>query len=223
MSRDVALVCGASGALGQAVVVELAGRGDRVVAVDRHAAGGDAESVRLEAADLAVVAEVDALWARLADRGERPRWVVNAVGAHASGTVAATDESLYRHLHDVNLATAFWSSRAAARTLEAGGAIVNVASRTALAGGVGSAAYAVAKAGVVRLTEVLAAELAPQRIRVNAVLPSRLDTPANLAALGTERMRDAVPPADVAAVIAFLCSEAARAITGASIPVYGWA
>jgi NAD(P)-dependent dehydrogenase (short-subunit alcohol dehydrogenase family) len=124
---------------------------------------------------------------------------------------------------ELNLASAYWSSRAAARALEPGGAIVNVGSRTALAGGAGAAAYSIAKAGVVRLTEVLAAELAPRRVRVNAVLPSVLDTAANRAALGAERMQTAVSTADLAAVIGFLCSDRARAITGASVPVYGWA
>ena len=93
-----------------------------------------------------------------------------------------------RFLADLNLGTAWWSCRAAARRLPAGGAIVNVCSRTALSGGAGSAAYAVAKAGVVRLTEVLAAELAERRVRVNAILPSLIDTPANRASIGAEAL-----------------------------------
>ena len=217
------MICGAGGTLGQALVAEFTRRGDRVIAVSRRHAGDRMEGVSQEIADLTVPAEVEALWARLADRGNRPRWVVNAAGGYAAATVADTDDALYRHMHDLNLATALWSSRAAARALESGAAIVNVGSRSALSGGQGAAAYAVAKAGVVRLTEVLAVELAPRRIRVNAVLPSLLDTPANRASLGSERMRKAVPPADVAAVVGFLCSDRARAITGASVPVYGWA
>lgn len=207
MSADVALICGASGTLGQALVEELSARGDRVVAVSRRG-GRDSANVRFERADLTVPAEVDALWARLTDRGDLPQWVVNAVGGYVAGRVSDTDEALYRQMQDVNLSTAWWSSRAAARALASRGAIVNVASRSAVAGGEGAVAYAVAKSGVVRLTEVLAAELAPRRIRVNAILPSRLD---------------AVPLSDIAAVVAFLCSDRAAAITGAAIPVYAWA
>lgn len=223
MTQDFALVCGAGGTLGQAVVAELTRRGDRVIAVGRRHAGDLPEGVGREIADLTVPAEVDALWARLAERGERPRWVVNAAGAYAAGAVVDTDDALYRHMHDVNLATALWSSRAAARGLEPGGAIVNIGSRSALAGGAGASAYAIAKAGVVRLTEVLATELKPRRIRVNAVLPSVLDTPANRASLGSQRMGNAIPPSEVATVVGYLCSDGARAITGAAIPVYGWA
>ena len=222
MSAELALVCGAGGALGQAVVAEFVARGDRVVAVGRRP-GEAGPAVVPEVADLTVAAEVDALWARLADRGERPRWVVNAVGGYAAATVAETDETLFESMHDVNLASAFWSSRAAARSLESGGAIVNVGARTGLTGGAGSGAYAVAKAGVIRLTEVLAAELAPRRIRVNAVLPSVLDTPVNQAVLNPQRMGSAVSTAELATVIGFLCSDGARAVTGAAVPVYGWA
>jgi NAD(P)-dependent dehydrogenase (short-subunit alcohol dehydrogenase family) len=222
---DVVLVCGASGALGRSLVHAFLARGDRVVAVSRgHDGGRDTRSaLRREAVDLSRPGEVEALWDRLEELGERPRWLVNAAGGFRAGRVAESDPEQYGFVHDLNLGTAWWSCRAAARRMQEGGAIVNVASRSALTGGSGAAAYSVAKAGVVRLTEVLALELAGKRVRVNAVLPSLIDTPANRKAMSPERMRDAIAPAQVAAVIDFLCSDAAAAVTGAAVPVYGWA
>jgi NAD(P)-dependent dehydrogenase (short-subunit alcohol dehydrogenase family) len=222
---DVALVTGAGGVLGGAVVDAFLARGDHVVAVGRSLPGaaGHDPRVRAEAADLAVADDVEALWERLERDGLRPRWVVNTTGGYRPGTVADSDTDHFRSIHDLNLATVWWSCRAAARRLPAGGAILNVASRSAVSGGPGAAAYAVAKAGVARLTEVLAAELAEARIRVNAVLPSVIDTPDNRTSLSAERRRAAVPPGEVAAVASFLCSDAASAVTGALVPVYGWA
>ena len=173
---DVAVVCGAGGALGSALVEAFLARGDRVVAVERNPAEVP-EGARAEAVDLTSPDEIDALWARLAERDESPRWVVNAVGGFRGGSVADTEPDAFRLLVDLNLATALWSCRAAARGLAAGGAIVNVASRSAVEGGAGAAVYSVTKAAVVRLTEVLAEELAPNRVRVNAILPSVIDTP----------------------------------------------
>ncbi len=193
--------------------------------------GGDGERAvqggtgrfRHEAVDLTEPEAVEALWQRLDEHGERPRWVVNAVGGFRSGTVADSEPDEYLLVHDLNLATAWWSCRAAARRLDEGAAIVNVASRTALVGGSGAAAYGVAKAGVVRLTQILASELAERRVRVNAILPSVIDTPANRASMPAERLGQAVAPRDIAAVVTFVCSDAAAAVTGAAIPVYGWA
>jgi NAD(P)-dependent dehydrogenase (short-subunit alcohol dehydrogenase family) len=220
---DVALVCGASGALGQSLVAAFLERGDRVVAVERQAVASAPPGVRPEAVDLTVPDEVEALWERLEASGERPRWVVNAVGAFRGGTVAETELDAFRFLVDVNLATVLWSCRAAARRLEAGAAIINVASRSAVLGGSGAAVYSVTKAAVVRLTEVLAEELAAQRVRVNAILPSVIDTPANRAAMAADTLSNAVPPVQIAAVAAFLASDAAAAVSGAALPVYGWA
>lgn len=222
---DLALVTGAYGALGRSVVEAFLARGDDVVAVGRGVPDRMRRDPRLraDAADLADADEVEALWQRLEREDLRPRWVVNTTGGYRPGTVADSDPDQLRAVHALNLESVWWSCRAAARRLAPGGAIVNVASRSAVSGGRGGAAYAVAKAGVARLTEVLAAELADSRIRVNAILPSLIDTPENRASMSAERMRLAVPSSDVAAVVSFLCSDAAAAITGALVPVYGWA
>jgi NAD(P)-dependent dehydrogenase (short-subunit alcohol dehydrogenase family) len=220
---DVALVCGGGGALGSEIVRTLLARGDRVVAADRHAHGEAAPGLSHESLDLTSADEVAALWDRLEAAGEPPRWVVNAAGGFRPGLVAASEPDAVRFLTDLNLGTAWWSCREAARRLPSGGAIVNVSSRAAVAGGAGAAAYAVAKAGVVRLTEVLAAELHERRVRVNAILPSVIDTPANRAAMQPEGLVNAVAPAELAAAVSFLLSDAAAAVTGAILPVYGFA
>jgi NAD(P)-dependent dehydrogenase (short-subunit alcohol dehydrogenase family) len=207
----LALVCGSGGALGAAVVAAFEERGDEVVALDRG---------RLEMSDPDAV---ERFWDDIGRNGELPRWVVNTVGGYACGTLAESDDDTVRRMLANNLEAALWTSRAAARRLVAGGAIVNVSARAGVSGGAGSAAYAVAKAGIIRLTEVLALELAERRVRVNAVLPSLIDTPKNRAGRSTASLENAVPPEQIANVIAFLCSDAASAVSGAAIPVYGWA
>ena len=220
---EVALICGASGALGQSLVAAFLERGDRVVAVERQPQDNPPSGVTSEAVDLTVADQVEALWERLEERGERPRWVVNAVGGFRGGTVAKTEpDSVSRSSSTSTSRRRWWSCRAAARRLETGAAIVNVASRSAVLGGSGAAVYSVAKAAVVRLTA--GARRGARRAATSAstpILPSVIDTPANRAAMSGDAMREAVPPAQIAAVVAFLCSDAATAVSGAAIPVYG--
>jgi len=233
---DLAVILGATGGLGTAIVDAFATRGDRVIAVARSRSGvSQLESkypgvVSGDTADLTSRFAVDELWERI-DRIGVPRWVVNATGGFRAGKVAETTPDDFSFMMDLNLGSAWWSCRAAARRMQRtssspsgggqGGGIVNVASRSALVAEPGAAAYAVAKAGVIKLTEVLAAELKVSDIRVNAVVPAIIDTPANRQSLPEKLIAKAVAPGEIAAVIAYLCSDAARAITGVALPVYG--
>jgi len=230
------VILGATGGLGTAIVDAFATRGDRVIAVARSRSGvSQLESkypgvVSGDTADLTSRFAVDELWERI-DRIGVPRWVVNATGGFRAGKVAETTPDDFSFMMDLNLGSAWWSCRAAARRMQRtssspsgggqGGGIVNVASRSALVAEPGAAAYAVAKAGVIKLTEVLAAELKVAEIRVNAVVPAIIDTPANRQSLPEKLIAKAVAPGEIAAVIAYLCSDAARAITGVALPVYG--
>ncbi|TMF95255.1 MAG: SDR family oxidoreductase [Chloroflexi bacterium] len=229
---DLAVIMGATGGLGSAIVDAFASRGDRVIAVARSRAevsqlaskypGG----VTGDTADLTSRLAVDDLWERI-DRVGSPRWLVNATGGYRAGKVVDTTPDDFTFMMDLNLGTAWWSCRAAARRMQSvpttsgGGCIVNVSSRTAWVAEPGAAAYAVAKAGVIKLTEVLAAELKASGVRVNVIVPAIIDTAVNRQALPEKLMQKAVAPAEIAAVIAYLCSDAALAITGAAIPVYG--
>jgi NAD(P)-dependent dehydrogenase (short-subunit alcohol dehydrogenase family) len=222
---DLTVILGATGALGTAVVDAFAKRGDRIIAVARSRSGVSDLATKYpgivtgDTADLTSRQDVDDLWERI-DRVGVPRWVVNTTGGYRGGKVVDTTPDDFISMMDLNLGTAWWSCRAAARRMQ-GGAIVNVSSRSGLAAEPGAAVYAIAKAGVIKLTEVLAAELMSSGVRVNVVVPAIIDTPENRKSLPEKVMQTAVAPAEIAAVILYLCSDAAAAITGAVVPVYG--
>ncbi|MDW8107855.1 MAG: SDR family oxidoreductase, partial [Armatimonadota bacterium] len=141
----------------------------------------------------------------------------------AGPPVHETPVEAWEQMLSMNLHTAFLVSRATVPLLlrAGGGAIVHISGRAGLAGFAGGAGYCVAKAGVIRLTEVLAAELKEHGVNVNCALPGTIDTPANRAARPDADFERWVPPEAIGEVIMFLCSPAARAIHGAAIPVYG--
>lgn len=229
MKRHTILITGASGNLGQAVAASFAAQGARLVlldkghdARDRSAASQD-ERLELDV-DLLDDAAVEAAIAQAIDRFGRIDAVCNLAGGFdMSGPVHETADEAVRTLFDLNVMTLLHVTRATVPHLidQGVGKIVNVGAQTALKGVARMGAYCVGKSAVIRLTESLSAELRPKNINVNCVLPSILDTPQNRAMMPQANPANWVAPADLANVITFLTSDAARAIHGAAIPVTG--
>jgi NAD(P)-dependent dehydrogenase (short-subunit alcohol dehydrogenase family) len=225
MNAHVAIVAGAGGALGHATTATLAASGLTVVAVDRNerALRDLPDSVRREAADTTDPAAAKSLVDRIADQVGPPGVLVNTIGAFRLGDALTTTPETLRFMIDVNLGPALWLSQAVAPHMrqQGSGAIVHVTARPGIEPSGGMAAYSVSKAALVHLTRVLDIELRPHGIRVNAVAPQLLDTPANRATLPEEAMAQAVAPEAIAGVIAFLVSDAAAPVSGAILPAYG--
>jgi NAD(P)-dependent dehydrogenase (short-subunit alcohol dehydrogenase family) len=236
---DVALVTGAGGALGAEVARTLSQRGDRVVLVD--GAGAKARLDQLAASlssspgpSACVVAgdvTADATWDEALPRIERelgalPSLAALVAGAYSGGSpLHESDEASWRTMMTANLETVHRSLRRLLPAMVAGrrGSVVVVGSRVAeqpWTGG-GSAAYTASKAAVVALAQAVAAEVLAQGVRVNAILPSTMDTPSNRAAMPKVDPAKWVTLGSAAGVIAFLLSDAARDVSGVAVPVYG--
>lgn len=237
LTGRIALVTGASGGLGQAVCLSLLAGRAHVFALTSHTSASAHDQLREQAADAAsrlsfVVADardeeqVSGTIADITQRAGRFDILVNLIGGFAAGQpVTETETATFERMLELNLRPTFLFSKYAAREMARNrwGRIINSSSRAAVSGRRNAAAYAIAKAGVVTLTEAQAEETREQGITVNAVLPSIIDTPANRAAMPTAPFDRWPRPADIARVIAFLASDDAALISGASIPVYGLA
>jgi NAD(P)-dependent dehydrogenase (short-subunit alcohol dehydrogenase family) len=225
MTAHVAIVAGAGGPLGHAMVVALAAAGLTVVGVDRNERGlGELpDGVRREVADATDPAAAARIVDRIAGQVGPPDVLVNTIGAFGLGDALTTTPEALRLMIDVNLGPALWLSQAVAPHMRqlGSGAIVHVASRPGIEPSGGMAAYGVSKAALVHLTRILDIELRPHGIRVNAVAPQLLDTPTNRGIFPAETMAHAVAPEAIAAVIAFLVSDAAAPVSGAILPAYG--
>ncbi|MGI8445891.1 MAG: SDR family NAD(P)-dependent oxidoreductase [Streptosporangiaceae bacterium] len=219
------LVTGAAGALGHAVVAELRARDLAVVALDRPSGAldqlGAEDGVHPVAVELADRGAVRAAFAEI-DTVATPSALVALAGGFVPGKLADLDEDSLESLWRSNVVSLLWCCQEAAPRMAAagGGAIVSVGSKTAV-GGPAPLGHALSKSAVVRATELLADELRPQGIRVNCVLPSVIDTPANRAWMPADLAARAVAPAAIAKVIAFLIGPDAAPVSGARVPVYG--
>jgi NAD(P)-dependent dehydrogenase (short-subunit alcohol dehydrogenase family) len=224
-----AIVTGGSGGLGTAVVDDLLAAGWRVVVpwVEEKELSRLPDRPRLEKvrADLSDPDDAATAVARAAGAPDAPlRAVVNLVGGYGvGGRVHETPIAEFERLVQLNLRPAYLTTQAALPELIAGGggSVVCVSSRAAVRPFPGAAGYVTGKAAVMALADALAVEYRKDGVRVNTILPSVIDTPANRAAQPGADYASWVTPARVARVIRFLVEDSSDAVSGAHIPVYG--
>jgi NAD(P)-dependent dehydrogenase (short-subunit alcohol dehydrogenase family) len=228
------VVTGAAGALGSGLVSYLSARGARVIAVDRPEASARLSEVARESVGVVPI-ELGTTsletWSPVieritADYGA-PEGAVLVAGGYRGGKplTAGDGDSSFRVMFETNVESARVALQAVLAPMVQAkrGSIVLVGSRAAVRPweSTGAAAYAASKAAVVALAQVAAAEVLNDGVRVNAVLPSTIDTRANRAAMPGVDPKKWVSPESLCDVIAFLLSDAARDVSGAALPVYG--
>jgi NAD(P)-dependent dehydrogenase (short-subunit alcohol dehydrogenase family) len=224
-----ALITGGTGGLGAAVTRAFLDGGWRVVVPVYDEAERERvpahERLVLEPADLLDPDSVQTVAAIAAGDEAAPlRAVVNLVGGFAAGErVHATPVEDFEAQLRLNLRPTYLVCQATLEHLQAagGGAIVCVSSRVALRPFAGAAGYVVGKAAVLAFVDALAEEYRRDDIRVNAILPSVIDTPANRRSMPDADHSRWVAPEQIAAVVSFLCEDGSKAISGAHVPVYG--
>ncbi|MBN1661536.1 MAG: SDR family NAD(P)-dependent oxidoreductase [Anaerolineae bacterium] len=229
----VVLVAGAAGNLGQAVATAFHTAGANLVLLDRDPdrlvhtfpeLAASPDHLLLGSVDAADADSVERAVQSALEHLGRIDVLANTVGGYRAGLpVHETPLDTWDFMLSLNARTAFILSRAVVPHMIAHGSgkIVHVAARAALAGAGKAAAYSASKAATVRLVESLAAELRQANVNVNCVLPGTIDTPQNRASMPKADHSRWVPPEAIADVILFLASEAARAVSGAAVPVYG--
>jgi NAD(P)-dependent dehydrogenase (short-subunit alcohol dehydrogenase family) len=229
----IVLVAGGTGALGSAVTQAFVDAGASVIVSYRQRRSFDdllaqlrpgavaVQGIELDAGDEAAVRQAVAACLQ---RHGRIDALVNAIGGYAGGApLWEQDGAVLEQMIGMNLRAMHALLRAVvpAMRTQGAGAIVNVAAMSGLAAAAGSGLYAASKAAVLSLMATLADELRGSGVRANSVLPGTIDTPANRSAMPQADLSTWTAPQDIARVIGFLCSDEARAIHGAAIPVRG--
>lgn len=235
MSTSI-IVTGSAGGLGSGVVRHLVQRGHRVAGLDNPRAEHRQAALRAELGEafLGILADVTtaAGWDHALDQaasqlGEVAGAVLTVGGWAGGAPLVREAESTFERMMSANLVSVHAALRALlpGMTARRRGSVVVVGSRSGVMPwtAAGSASYAGSKAGALAIAQAAAAEVLDTGVRVNTVLPSVIDTPANRAAMPGEDASRWVTPEAIARVIAFLLSDDSAPISGAAIPVYGQA
>jgi 3-oxoacyl-[acyl-carrier protein] reductase len=232
LEGKLALVTGGSRGIGRAIALELGHAGAEVV-VGYRTGGEDAEAVAAEIGGRAVEADVsDAESAKaLVEEAGDLDVLVNNAGLTRDGLLVRMSDDDWRTVIDTNLSSVFYTCRAAARPMmrKRSGSIVNISSIVGVHGNWGQTNYAASKAGIIGFTKSLARELGSRNVRANVVAPGYVTTQLTdvLPEEATQAMLTNTPlgrlgdPEDVAGAVRFLCSDAAKFVTGDVLLVDG--
>lgn len=217
------IVTGGFGALGRVVAASFAAQGDKVARVDLAPKAADPfpSGLDLGGVDLTDQAAAASVVSRVSEAFGGVDVLVNIAGGFKWETLPDGSVEHWQNMYSMNAISAVTMTKAALTALRgrAGASIVNIGAGAAIQAAAGMGGYAASKAAVHRLTESLAAELSQDDVTVNAILPSIIDTPRNRADMPDADYSKWVQPQAIAEVIFFLASPAARAISGALIPV----
>ena len=228
----VALITGATGALGSAVVLDLISKGVRVAAPYRsqeefenlqRVEGARRENLIGREADLTRSEDVERVVASVLEHWQSLDYLIAVAGGFAAGKSYETDERTWDYMFNLNLRSVFLAIRAAVPHMirQNYGRIVTVSSGAILHGGAGIAAYAISKSAVRQLSEILADELKDYDIHVHCVLPGTMDTAANRQAMPKADFSKWVKTQDVAGVIRTLLTDDLSAVRSVAVPVLG--
>ena len=243
LSGKIALVTGASRGIGEGIARLLAAQGAHVIVSSRkqdacetvaaaiREAGGKAEAY---ACHIGEMAQIDKLFADLEARHGRLDILVNNAATNPHfGHITETDLGAFQKTVDVNIRGYFFMSAAGAKLMarNGGGSIINVASVNGVTPGAQQGIYSITKAAVISMTKAFARECAPQKVRVNALLPGATDTKFASAlfhnpvileqALSRIPMHRVAEPSEMAGAVLYLASDAASYTTGAALNVDG--
>lgn len=230
----IVIVSGAAGVLGSALVAHFIKNGAKVAAVDVPQASARLSASAEQFGDAYLPLPLDVLdvdaWANAistleAKLGSPDGAALLAGGFTWTGPMHAATDDAWDNMMNMNAATVHATFRALLPGMVARrkGSIVAVGARPAVnpASGAGMASYTASKAAVTALVQAVAAEVLEHGVRVNAVLPSIIDTPRNRADMPNADFSKWVTPESLAGIISFLLSDAGRDISGALVPVYG--
>lgn len=241
LAGQSALVIGGGSGIGREIALGLAAAGAKVSVAGRRkdrleealsAVGARGAAGKAFPADARAPAAIAALLAACQRDGGTPDILVNAQGVTAIKPTLEIGEDDYNRVFDTNLKGVFFCCTLFGKAMLArgSGAIVNIASISSYRGWPGSAVYGMTKQGVRALTETLGAEWAAQGVRVNAIAPGFFMTELNRDAMSEDRKQRAIQRtpmrrfgelAELAGAAVYLCSPAARYVTGATIAVDG--
>ena len=229
---QVVMITGAAGNLGRATTRAFQAAGASLVLVGHRMEDlettfsdlAETENHLFVAVDLTDAGGVEGMAYEVVQQYGQIDVLVNIVGGFRKGSpVHEMSLKTWRFMMDLNATSIIHTARAIVPHMvqRESGKVISVAARAGLKGKAGMGAYTVSKSAVIRLTETMSAELKDRGINVNCILPSTIDTPQNREAMPKANHEKWVRPEAIADVILFLASDAARAIQGAAVPVYG--